>query len=75
MLYFLEATLKDFIETMGGLKKIESISTIELDHHFNMMLSFSFTWGIGGALYDTTLDPMKTKFNNILKAKLQHIYP
>lgn len=60
---------------MGGLSKIETISNVELDHHFNMMLAFSFTWGIGGSLYDSPIDNMRVRFNNMMKSKIQHIYP
>jgi len=41
-----------------------------LDHHFNMILTYSFTWGIGGALYDSPIDNMRTRFNSIMKAKI-----
>lgn len=48
MLTIIECKFEDLLKHFEGLKKIEKCSMLELEHFFNMMLIFAFTWGVGG---------------------------
>jgi dynein heavy chain len=41
-----------------------------------MILTFSLTWGIGGGLYNDTLNPkLRSKFSQMFKSKIVNFYP
>jgi dynein heavy chain len=41
-----------------------------------MILTFSLTWGIGGGLYNDTLNPkLRSKFSQMFKSKIANFYP
>jgi len=46
-----------------------------MDHYSNMILIFSFTWGIGGNIYNTLNMGYRTKFSDTFKTKFQSMYP
>jgi hypothetical protein len=43
---------KKFIEFTHGILKMELIAVLEIEHYFNMILIFCYTWGIGGNYFN-----------------------
>jgi hypothetical protein len=62
------------LEHVGDLHSLDKISSLELEHFLNMILIFSYTWGVGGNLYDSLNHQGRTQFSVTMKSKFDTFY-
>ncbi len=54
---------------------MEQIAILELDHYFNLMLIFCYTWGIGGNYYNLQNYQGRNRFSELTKQKMTVLFP
>ena len=62
------------IELQEGLSNLELCSLLEIDHYFNMIFIFAYTWGVGGNLFEQEGNLGRTKFSQHIKLKFLSLY-